>query len=354
MNIVFFVDRFPPSTGGVEQSTWHTAHALAAKGHRLTVVTEHEASRSDERLPSGVTVIRFQRPFARPFTRFMYWKLMLSMRSLFRDADVLHFHDYHTLLDWFGPLRLLLRRPVYAVTFHGFEGWPIRLRHHLLRHIAARLAHVRFGVGEYLREWYGHPVDQVFIGAPVCTPPATPPKGHRVDLCYVGRLEADTGILDVLGTLRNAGVVGRRTIVLAGEGSLRNRIAALSTERFTIELRGVVHDPSELIVSSRVVIATGFLSTLNAWALGVPVLFPAFTEIKRSYIRSIPDASSLAWIAESPEECAAYAEEILRGSAEAERRRTAASAFVSALSWHDIAGLHEEHYAQANDADTAF
>ncbi|MDT8325714.1 MAG: glycosyltransferase family 4 protein [Bacteroidota bacterium] len=350
MHVIHIVNHFLPSAGGVEWSVLRTAEAQVLRGDSVTVITETpRGGFHDSALP--FTVRRFQVPLRRPITRLYYWRWMWRQRALLRAADVLHFHDYTPLVHWFLPLRPLLRGPCYAITFHGFENWPVRLRHRLLRALAARMCHIRFAVGDYVREIYGHPVDQVYLGAPVRNySRMTPSEAMR--FVFVGRLEADTGVLEFTAALAAAAAEMQRRVQLeiAGDGSLRPRLEDLRGPWMDISFHGRVEDPLQLYARARFVVASGFLSMLEAFQTGLPVLFPALDEIKRRYVASVPEADTLLTVMRSREELhrilrAALSRELqAQFSARAERALT----FVSEHTWRDIADLLASGYEKGN------
>ncbi|MFZ1731202.1 MAG: glycosyltransferase family 4 protein [Bacteroidota bacterium] len=347
MRIVFFANHFFPSIGGVQWSVLRSAEALASRGHDLTIITETpgDGSWDDEVLP--FRVLRFQVPLRRPFTRIGYWMWMWRQREFLESSDVLHFHDYTTFFHWFLPLRLLIRSPRYAVTFHGFEHWPIRFRHRMFRAATAACCDVRFAVGEYVRQLYRHPVDAVYLGAPVRAFQQTPSASDAV-FAYAGRLSEDTGILPLLTTLaiaaRSADVSVR--VRIAGDGPLRDAVAALGSKHLKVDILGESRNPQLALASARWVIATGFLGIFEAFTSGIPVISPAFNRIKQFYLASIPKSQELLSVLDGPESSQAFFASLLSGELEKElhEKSRKAALFVSEMTWDDIAILLESWY----------
>jgi len=347
MRIIHIANHFLPDAGGVQWSVLRTAEALAARGHDVTVLTETAAGEDwrDDSLPFHV--IRFRVPLRRPLTRLFYWRWMWRHRRLFSSADILHFHDYTPLIHWFLPLRAIVRRPHYAITFHGYEHWPIRWRHRLLRALAARMCTSRFAVGTYVRELYRHPVDAVYLGAPVHRRPELPlPEIRRFG--YAGRLETDTEILPFAAALAEVSRAQDIDVQLdiAGDGSLRGRIEDLAHARFHVHVRGILVDPLPVLRDARWLIATGFLGILEAFTTGKSVIVPALSDIRGQYVRSIPEHETLMTVAETQDELRVLSEGIVTGRLEAqlEQRAQAALRFVSEQTWDNIAVMLESHY----------
>ncbi len=347
MRIVHFANHFLPSAGGVEWSVLRTAEAQATQGMDVTVITETpRGSFDDSALPFAVQ--RFSVPVCRPITRLFYWRWMWRQRGILGEADVLHFHDYTPLVHWFLPLRAVIRRPRYAITFHGFEHWPVHLRHRILRSIAARMCHARFAVGEYVRKIYRHPIDAVYLGAPAHRYPAVAPS-IEMRFVYVGRLEEDTGIAEFAETLADR-AAERRVIVqleLAGSGRLRSHLEKLDGPWMNITFHGRLEDPSPLIARARYIVATGFLAIFEAFQSGIPVLVPVLTEIKRLYIDSIPQADSLLSALRDRTEMREVIDRTLTSDMHPQfiERAKNAQTFVSEHTWKDIADLLASGYA---------
>ena len=346
MTIVHIANHFLPSPGGVEWSVLRTAEAQARRGDRVHVITETPAGDFDDEACT-FEILRFSVTVHRPFTRLLYWRAMWRHRTLLRSADVLHFHDYTPLVHWFLPLRALIRGPRYAITFHGFEGWPLLRRHRLLRSLAARLCHVRFAVGAYIQPLYGHPVDAVYLGAPVRNYSRIAPA-RQLRFMFAGRLESDTGIDRFVSMLSAIATERRESVVMeiAGEGRLRDVLESARSPFFSLVLHGQLRDLHPLYLRSRFVVATGYLGIFEALQCGLPVLAPAFSEIKRRYLDALPDAPSMLTIMRDDRELRTALEAALSADAWSDFAEKAerGSAFVSEYTWDDIAVLLASWY----------
>ncbi len=352
MNIVFVCNHFLPRIGGVELSVHHTARALARAGHNVTIVTETPASRED-RSNEAYTVERFQVPVVRPITRLFYWREMWRRRRIFRRADALHFHDYTPFIHWYLPLALIIRRPRYGITFHGFEGFPIKLRHKFLRTLCIPFMDVVFGVGNYLKKYYGHRFDAFYIGAPVTHVEET--EVHMTwDFFFAGRLEPDTGIFECASAIAQAASGLRRQVTMccAGEGSLKEAIRSLGNECCHISTPGNIANPAGEYRQSRFVVATGFLAIFDAFASGAPALIPALTPIKRDYLASIPGIGSMAFIAGDRLQLAQVVSDLLDNPDRVEEKVRTARKFANALSWDNIASMYIDAYEKAGPERT--
>ena len=346
MTIIHVVNHFLPRRGGVELSVACTAEAHMRRGNHVTVITETPALDDEDRTLS-YQVLRFSVPILRPFTRLLYWRWMWRHRALLNNADVLHFHDYTTFIHWFLPLRAFIRKPLYAVTFHGFEQWPVRLRHRAMRNLTARLTHARFAVGQYIASYYGHAIDAFHLGAPVRTLPKLR-RGEDAVFAYVGRLAPDTGILHFAEGLRDAArQIGIDVeLRLAGDGPQRETLAALDSRNFRVLFHGVVDDPIPVYDGARYLIATGFLALYDAFQTGIPVIIPAYNEMKQRYIRSIEGIETMALVLDNDDASKNSLQELLLGEQEgaAMLRAAAASAWVADLGWDAVAAMTDDVY----------
>ena len=344
MTIVFFTHRFLPDIGGVEIATARLAETLAAMGHRMIVVTE---SPSEECALAGVTVLRMRVRAARPFTRLLHWRWMWKHRTLFREADALHFHDYGTFVHWFLPLKSVVRGPVYAMTFHGFDSWPVRKRDDRLRAFAASRMDVTFGCGRFIARHYRQRIDHFYVGAPVRLPMSRPGP-ITASFLYIGRVADDTGILAFAECLA---VAATRTghvpvLTIVGDGPLTGAVLQAAGAAVTVRFHPPTTDVAPFLEETGYVVGTGFLALFDAFAFERPVLVPVLTTIKRDYFDSIDRIGELVLLARDRDELVSLLAGILEApvsDAVTARVRNAKS-YVDTLSWEGIARMYLEGY----------
>ncbi len=355
MTICHVVNHFHPRIGGVERSVAALGEAMVRQGHAVTVLTEGDGRSPAEEQYRGMTLRRFQVKRVWPITRLAYRTWVWRHRAMLDAFDVLHFHDHGVFNNWFTPLHTVLRHPVFAMTFHGFDGWPIKRRHVVMRRHAAQSMDVTFAVGDYLRRYYTERHDEVFLGAPMLTaPPGRTDARHRQPtLLYAGRLEPDTGIDTlvrcVAAASRDVGIP--MTCVLAGDGSLADAIRRHADAWCTLEMRGWLPDPTPLLAGADLFAGTGFLSILDAMAAGVPLVVPTLTAVKRDYVASIPDIAHRAVCVTDEASMTAFFRFWLLGDLKetlADNARNAAT-FAASLTWDAIATTHLHRYALCMD-----
>ena len=350
MKIVFFTHRYPPDIGGVERTVDMIARELVRLGHTVKVITETPGAATLHG-PDGPDVEELLVPPLWPFTRLRYWRWMLRHRREFGESDALHFHDYGTFIHWFLPLWFIIRKPAYAMTFHGFDSWPIQWSDRMFRRIASWCMNVSYGSGSYLLRAYRHRIDHTYVGAPMRR---SNMESHTLQdrFVFVGRLAGDTHIDTVVRCLRDAaemcGIVC--DLDLVGEGPLKEALAAMDGGNLRLRLHGAQADPAPYLARGRWVIATGLLSALDAFSFERLAILPGFTDLKRSYFASIPGVRDMALLEESPEALTALFLRLLAqpDAPEFTGRIGAAKRYADTLSWTAIARLYVEGYASRN------
>ena len=137
MRIAQVVSSYPPQIGGLETHVRRLAQGCAAAGEQVTVLTHHQVSSSPtEEWIDAVRVLRFPLTVSSlnyPFSLrlFRYLKLHAA------DFDVVHGHNYHTLV---GHAAVSSRLPfVFTPHYHGTGHTPLRaMLHRFYRPVGAR------------------------------------------------------------------------------------------------------------------------------------------------------------------------------------------------------------------------
>ena len=351
MNIVFFANRFLPDIGGVELTVDRLSRQLLMLGHTVKIITESFGAQRTG-CGSSPAVDELHVPLRRPFTRVLYWRWMWNHRREFASADALHFHDYGTFIHWFLPLWFVVRKPVYVMTFHGFDSWPIRLHDRMFRRISSWCMDATFGSGSYLRHYYHHRIDYTYVGAPMRAPLAGFHPRSRHVVLYIGRLAEDTQLqetVECLGRVTEAEAIAC-TLELVGDGPLRDTLQELASEHLTVHFHGQLDDPTLLLQRADWIITTGLLSVLDAFVFEKPALIPALTELKQAYFRSIPDITAKAIVCHDTEALRTALHTLLLSPDDPSVTEMTAHAkrYVDTLSWESIARQYIEAYAVRN------
>lgn len=291
---------FYPHIGGVETHVLRVGEELVRQGHEVIVLT----AMHDERLPEaehhkGIRILRF--PGHRPVEG-RRW--LLANRSLLRNVDLVHCHDFDTFFDLYLPFRVGHPGKPTFVTFHGHEGvLPIPASIVLKRRITEKLTDGNICIGDFIPKWYGTKADIVsYGGADEIEDPGSSEQGA----VFIGRLEEDTGILTYIEALRvlKAEWDVDLTLDVFGDGGLRGTIEDRS-ERYglRVTVHGMVNEPW-LRARGEFAFVSGYLSILEAMARKKLVFAVYENELKRDYLTMIPGAEGMMEISSSPESLA--------------------------------------------------
>jgi glycosyltransferase involved in cell wall biosynthesis len=248
------------------------------------------------------------------------------------------------MLRWYLPVRWMLpRRPAF-LTFHGYEGYPIPLEARLLRRIAGRAALGSICMGEFICKWYRCRCDAVSYGGVDAS--AEVPEPREDTAVFIGRLEPDTGIAEIIEALRLLREGGRSLpLTVCGDGSLRARLEnAARAAGIQAEFVGRVAEPRAYLLQARYAFVTGFLAILEAMACRRLVLSIYDTPIKRDYLELFPARDAIV-IAGSAGELAARLAERLDAPERSRELLDRAQAFAHEQTWRKVAETYLHVYA---------
>jgi glycosyltransferase involved in cell wall biosynthesis len=131
MKILIVAPSYPPTPGGVERHVQEMAEALVRRGHRVTVVALLEGLKpgpdrsgvADPGLHNRLRVIRIPMTRVGPFD--LPRGLISRLRELAAANDVVHVHNYHSVLPML-TLRAVRDTPVVVNPhFHGGGHSPL-------------------------------------------------------------------------------------------------------------------------------------------------------------------------------------------------------------------------------------
>ena len=144
MKIAEVVSSYHPLIGGVETHVRRLAQGCVQAGDRVTVLTHQVGGSPVDEWMGGVRVLRFpltvrSRDYPLSLSLFRYLRLHAA------DFDLVHVHNYHTLV---GHAAIRSRLPfVFTPHYHGTGHSPFRARLHLLyRPAGARLFTAAYAV----------------------------------------------------------------------------------------------------------------------------------------------------------------------------------------------------------------
>ncbi len=227
MTICLVTEYFPPhAPGGAEWSTDALARALAARGHRVLVVTpNYGAARREER--DGFTVLRFPFPVKRRPGRDT-----VPARYLANPVFYLYAGLGECSVEYFD-LYVKGRRTRLAAKLAFLHGWlDARLKQRFLRRVDAVVAVSQGILDVYRRSGLLDGVPRLRVVHTVPLLAAPPPEavegvrrrlglGGRRLVLYVGKLSPGKGAADLVEAARRvAPAVPDALFVFVGEGEL--------------------------------------------------------------------------------------------------------------------------------------
>src|SRR5262245_42217602 len=182
----------PPGYGGTERVVHALAVGLAARGHAVTLF-----GTGDSQIPGALRVTAPEpvRGTGAAGTAALPWLVMtqLAVMRQSADLDIVHSH-----VDWLGlALGDAVKAPVVA-TFHGrldLPGAPELLRASRCHHVAISANQAATHPGT---PWAG----VVHNGLELGHAPFLPAEKRGDELCFVGRMVPEKGILDAITIAR--------------------------------------------------------------------------------------------------------------------------------------------------------
>jgi len=278
MKIVFIAHKFYPHIGGVEKHVKELGLELTRRGHEVTVVTNKDNNKLNEKDKyRSINIVRFSFPQIKLLGLVSIWYWMLKNRKLFMEADVVHIHD---VFIWYLPLRLFYPSIKLYITHHGWEGKsPIPSWYIFLKRTSTWLTDGSICVGKYIEKYYGINADKVIYGAVKALAQRNTVKNKK-GVLYVGRLEEDTGLKELLKEI-SAKIFrglssGKNSVAFVGDGSMRKEC----------EKYGKVHgfvNTNCLFAKTGTIVPGGYLAALEAMANKCEVKVYWSNTLKKDY-----------------------------------------------------------------------
>lgn len=277
--ILFFSKSYYPAIGGVEKHIEELAKILKKEGFLLTIITE-QYEKSLPLYEKTLTAVIYRIPISRNIflKKFYIWKWMLLNFSLVIKADIIHIHD---VFYWILPYRIFIPFKKVYMTFHGYEGYPVKKRWIISRKIAEYLTNGNICVGDFMRKWYFTTPSTVIYGA--VSPITKNEKPKTENAVFFGRLDDQTGILEYLEAYTIIKkIYPKFSLTIVGEGRLRNKISK------GIRVEGFARDIDHIISKHRFIFVSRYLSMLEALVQGREIIAVYDNPIKRDYLLMSP------------------------------------------------------------------
>lgn len=317
MKILFLTRRFWPEIGGVEKHINEISKRLVNKGNKVIVVTEIDNRKSkikdltaDGGIPpesgkksniNGIEIFRIPITVGEKFKKFQIWKWMWNNRQLIKEADIVHCHD---VFFWYLPFRFIYPLKKVFITFHGYEGSSLPNKRKIFMHrLAGWLTNGNIAIGESHQKWYGVRPDYISYGGvdknendrkgslhSLRSVGMTNINFKKYDLCFIGRLAADTGIMIYLETLKILKDSGRNySLVVCGDGPQRQEAEDYVIKyKLNVVFEGFVKDVNKYIYKSNYLFVSRYLGILEGLA-DKKLIFAVFdNQIKEDYLKKSP------------------------------------------------------------------
>ncbi len=289
MTILFLARLFYPHIGGVEKHVLEVSKRLVQLGHRVIVVTEnhkppltHLVNRIE-----GIEIIRINAGKDDMFKKFRIWKSLWQLRTIIKEADIIHCHD---VFFWYLPFRFLYpRKPVYT-TFHGYESYPVSMKAIIIRKISEKLSWGNICIGDFIKKWYGTKSDYVSYGAVDSViarrhDQAILKNDKKYSALFIGRLDEQTGILTYVKALEILKIkYPNFELLVVGDGEYKRLI-----ER-QVKVLGFQKNPEKYLRQSHFAFVSRYLSILEAIAAKRLVFAVYDNPIKEDYLKMTPFA----------------------------------------------------------------
>jgi glycosyltransferase involved in cell wall biosynthesis len=284
MNILFFSRLFYPHVGGVEKHVLKISQLLIEKGHRVTVVTEQDSSKTKQsEIFEGIEIFRIPRLKDGKLKKFKIWKWLWNSRRLMKDADIIHCHD---VFFWYLPFRFLFPFKKVFTTFHGYEGYPLKSMDIFMHKVSERLSMGNICIGDFIKKWYGtSPTYTAYGGVGISNSqfPISNKIRNKNSALFIGRLDEQTGILTYIKAIK---IIKKKNpnfdFLIIGDGKLRNEISE------KIKILKPLNNASEHFQKYNFAFGSGYLSMMEAMAVKRLVFAVYDNPLKEDYLRMAP------------------------------------------------------------------
>jgi len=324
MKIIFLSKYYYPHIGGVEKHAREVAELLAKKGHQITIMTlQHDPILTVNQKKSGVKILRL--PFSN--NKYSIWKNLWQQKELIKSADLIHCHD---VFFWYWPIKLFYPLKKVFITFHGWEGkFPIPFRYKLARKISENLSNGNICIGDYLTKHYGTKTKYISYGGVTKTNKKIVYK-KPTEIIFIGRLEKDIGLDEYLKALTKIKIQHKIKITFVGDGPYRKKAEKLG------KVTGMVKDINPYLKRPCLVLASSYLTILEAMMIKRPVFALYQNQLKKDYLTFFPGSKYIN-ISSSAEELTSQVNASLRGQTSQDRK---AYAYAKDQTWDNIVKLY--------------
>lgn len=322
--ILFLTRLYHPHIGGVEKHVEEITRVLAGRGYKITILTEQ----FDKRVPvyekkGVVEIFRIPVPKSSFFKKYYIWKWMLKNWKFLKKHDIIHIHD---VFYWILPIKIIFPSTNFFITYHGYEGYPVKKRWILLRKLGEKLSEGTICVGDFMKKWYKASPNSVIYGGVRLENQNI--NENKYSAVFFGRLDDQTGFLTYLEAYK---ILKRKFpkfhLTVVGEGEFEGKIPK------DVEYHPFTHDITPYIAKSRFIFVSRYLSMLEALSLNKEVIAVYDNPIKRDYLTMSP-FSKFINVEKNAQEIAKVTAEILEKKSKT--HLSLASKWAREQSWENI------------------
>lgn len=328
MKILFLSRLYSPHIGGVERHVAEVSKELIKLGHSVIVITENHGWEREE-VKDGIRIKRIDVGGEDGFKKFRIWRALWELRDEILAADVVHCHD---VFFWYLPFRVLFPYKLVYITFHGYEGFPIKETAILVRKISEKLSDGNICIGKFIEKWYGTKANYISYGGVAI--PKEKKKYKKNAVVFVGRIATQTGIPTYLQAFH---MLQKKysdfTFTIVGDGDLQGE------KSIGIKYVGFQEKTVKYLQESQFVFASGYLSILEAMATKRLVFAVYDDALKEDYLRMTPFAEHMT-IAHSAEEIFELMEKYISSPELEKEQIEKAYAFAKKQTWKSVTDLY--------------
>ena len=278
-SILFLTRLYHPHIGGVEKHVMEISSELIKKGYKVEIVTEQfDANLPTQQTLNGVRVYRIPVTTNERIKKFLIWRWVLTHPKLFIRADIVHIHD---VFYWVFPLRLFMNGKKIFMTFHGYEGYPIKKTWKIQRKIAEKLTNGNICVGDFMKKWYlTSPTSVIYGGVRLESNKYKPLVQSAV---FFGRLDSQTGVEQYIDAYKKVKLIFPKfKFTLVGEGKILRKVPK------DIKVKGFTSEVSKYIGKNRFIFVSRYLSMLEALSQKREVVAVYDNQVKKDYLIMSP------------------------------------------------------------------
>jgi glycosyltransferase involved in cell wall biosynthesis len=330
MNILFFSRLFYPHIGGVEKHVMEISSILIKKGHKVTVVTEqHSGDLKLSENIAGIELLRIPNLSEGKLKKFQIWKWLWANISLIKNADIIHCHD---VFIWYLPFRFIFPYKKVFITFHGYEGYPLKVKDIFIHKISEKLSRGNICIGDFIRKWYGtKPTLVSYGGVKIPNQKLQIQKIiQKESAVFVGRLDEQTGILTYIKAVE---MIKKKYpnfgFLVIGDGNLKTKING------KIKILSAVNNAPEYFQNYNFAFVSRYLSILEAMAAKKMVFAVYDNPIKKDYLKMAPFSRYIS-ISGSPSELASKISFFLANPKIRQKMIGEAFAWVKDQTWSEM------------------